>query len=263
MRIAEMFLDKDALFCYVTNREADGEAEVTLEDAHAVTSAPLVRAHRSRHGVQMYVVITGGAAVTRGQQVWLAIPGGRHVERTTAEAELAAQLKVPCPMWERAALSALQLETGSARVANMMGAARGALQPPRARLSWLRTRRARAACAGRAGQRRHGEHERDADGRAARGGPRGDRGRAHVRQGAHAARRAHARRQHAAGLRQPPHHARARADRQGARREHSHAQPGAQAVLACCAWRVALQRSLCYPVSLYALILCKVLRLPE
>ena len=72
MRIAEMFLDKDALFCYVTNREADGEAEVTLEDAHAVTSAPLVKACRSCHDIQICPGVKNGAAVILGGQDWLA-----------------------------------------------------------------------------------------------------------------------------------------------------------------------------------------------
>lgn len=42
MGIASMLLPEDSIFCYVVSREAEGEAPVTLEDAHAITSAPLV-----------------------------------------------------------------------------------------------------------------------------------------------------------------------------------------------------------------------------
>ncbi|KAK9837013.1 hypothetical protein WJX81_006983 [Elliptochloris bilobata] len=42
MGIAELFLPHDSVFCYVVDREAAGEAPVTLEAAHAITSAPLV-----------------------------------------------------------------------------------------------------------------------------------------------------------------------------------------------------------------------------
>ena len=52
MGIASLLLPENSVFCYVVSREAAGEAPVTLEDAHAVTSAPLVRNYKDLHGVQ-------------------------------------------------------------------------------------------------------------------------------------------------------------------------------------------------------------------
>lgn len=43
MGIASLLLPENSVFCYMVSREAAGEAPVMLEDAHAITSAPLVR----------------------------------------------------------------------------------------------------------------------------------------------------------------------------------------------------------------------------
>ncbi len=43
MGIAEAFLPKDSVFCYVINREVAEETAVMLEDAQAAITAPLVR----------------------------------------------------------------------------------------------------------------------------------------------------------------------------------------------------------------------------
>lgn len=42
MGIAEAFLPKDSVFCYVINREVAEETAVMLEDAQAAITAPLV-----------------------------------------------------------------------------------------------------------------------------------------------------------------------------------------------------------------------------
>ena len=50
MGIASLLLPETSVFCYVVSREAAGEAPVTLEDAHAITSAPLVRKSKACMG---------------------------------------------------------------------------------------------------------------------------------------------------------------------------------------------------------------------
>ena len=147
MRIAEMFLDKDALFCYVTNREADGEAEVTLEDAHAVTSAPLVKACRSCHDFQNLP----RCYKWRCGDMWgpglASKPGGRHAKRITADSVLTTQVKVTCPTW--GAVSTVSSARGA--LASAARASVLAAHPTRARRlrrsCWsTATRRARARC---------------------------------------------------------------------------------------------------------------------